>query len=59
MINFFRGSAAAAFLILATGANGAPTAVGKPALRIEVGQDSKHDLSEPMSVLTFFHLLKN
>lgn len=48
MINFFRGSAAVASLILATGANGAPTAVGKPALRIEVGQDSKHDLSEPM-----------
>lgn len=48
MRNVFKGSAAAALLILATGAIAAPTAVGDLKLRIEVGQDAKHDVSEPM-----------
>ncbi len=48
MRNVFKGSAAAALLVLATGAIAAPTAVGEQKLRIEVGMDSKHDLSEPM-----------
>ncbi len=48
MRNVFKGGAAVALLILATGAIAAPSAVGDPKLRIEVGQDSKHDVSEPM-----------
>ncbi len=48
MRNVFRRGAAAALLVLATGAIAAPAAVGDLKLRIEVTQDSKHDLSEPM-----------